>query len=1137
MFLKNFTRKPIFWAIFVILSIACTIFTIKYFSQAQSIINIDIKMDRNQALQEAKKLSKLYKLGPNYLDSKDYKQAIIFEIDNNVKTFIELECGGKEAFIKMVKDGLYMPYKWTVRHFKEFEKNEVYIKFTHEGKPYGFIEIISDDTPGQDISKKEAQKIAQKEASTNWGINFDNYKETEYSKNLKQIKRSDHTFIYERTDAKIGNNTNIGYYRLKIIVSGDKVTTIENYIKIPESFINKYKEMRSHNNTIAYIGSFLLLILYAIGGCILGLYFLFRSEYVIWKTPIILATIFAFLNLAEKINIIPCAWMNYNTVSSSNNFFISYLISSFITFLSKLFIFAISFMAAESLTRKAFGNHISLWKIWSKDNASSTKVAGRTVGGYLLVPFMLAYVTGTYLFTTKFLGWWSPAGEIVDPNILSHYLPWLNPFVTSLGAGFWEECLFRAVPLSCAALIGQKYGKKNWWILGAFILQAIIFGACHANYPVQPSYARLIELILPSFMFAGVYLSFGLLPSIITHYIYDLILISLPLFISSTKYAFINQTVTILLGSIPIIIILFARLKTKKWTEIKEEYLNKNWLKPEKFTSQKKEENIIQEKVSINNKIILSIFLGAIIGIASYLYFTPFKHNAIKINISQKEVIKVARENLNKRGLNLEAWNAYPILAANFESGYGLEKKLQKQSYKMQHKFIWQHDKNLYKKLLGTYLNEPQWIVRFIKFTGTQQEKTEEYIAFIDNNKDIARIYHKIPENIADEKLSEKKARIIAQTHLSQALKLNPKNLKEITAKSEKLKDRTNWKFIFVDPSIISIDKTEGRIVIKIDGDNISDSYRYIKVPEQWLRIEINKQNLLSILQTILLLLFTFLSMLLVIIVGMKVKQISKKYAIIGLSTYFTANLLLNLNLISNIIATFDPIKPFYSQLLQTISSIFLSTTVMSIFFGLAFGLIIKLKNGTILSNNKLILISSSIGIGLIIIGINAFISYFKPSIEPIWPDYGNLTGYLPILSIIIKNTIQYLKFTGYTIIFIMALNYIYNSWQKSLKYKYLLITLLFILSSFAITECNIDYLSFWVIKSLALAITGIITYIFFVRLDLRIIPFIVAIIAISGIFKQIVFNAYPLVIFGNISAILIIILLAIFLSKELNKA
>lgn len=1135
MFIKNITRNPFFWSIFIALSIVCTVFTIKYFSKSQSIINIDIKMDRHQALKEAEKLTHQQNLGPQ-----NYMQAVSFEVDGDTKTFIELECGGKDAFVKMIKDGLYMPYRWIVRHFKEFEKNEVYIKFTHEGKPYGFKEVISDDATGADISKKEAQKIAEIEATTNWGINFNKYKLVESSKEIKQTKRSDHTFVYERTDAKLGENDNIGYYRLKILVTGDKVTALENFVKIPESFINKYKEMRSHNNTIAYIASFLLTILYLLGGCLVGLYFLFKCDYVIWKTPIVLAIFMAFLAFAERINVIPCAWMSYNTVSSSTNFLVSYLISCFITFLYKFFLFALTFMAAESLTRKAFGNHISLWKIWSKDNASSIAVAGRTVGGYLLATFMLAYVTGVYLITTNYFGWWTPASELVDPNILSHYLPWLNPFVGSFSAGFWEECLFRAVPLSCAALIGQKFGKKYWWIAFAFILQAIIFGAAHANYAAQPSYARLIELIAPSFMFASIFLAFGLLPSIITHFIYDLILMSIPLFVSSAKYAFVNQAAVILLGLIPIFIVLISKLRHNKWSEINNQYLNKYWLKPiEKVNNKPEPKEIIQTKISLNKKFIWPIFACAAVCLASYLYFTPFKHNAIKISLSQQEAVKAAQNGLKQRGLKIENWRAYPILSYNFDYAQYLRKprsKYIKPGGQMQHKFIWQQDKNLYEKLLGKYLSEPQWIIRFVKFSGTQQERTEEYFAFINDKKELSRIYHKIPEDKKDQKLRESKARIIARTHIAQVLNLDPKSLNEITAKSKQLKDRINWKFVFADPNALSIDKTEARIVIKIDGDDVSDAYRYVNIPEDWIRDEKNKQNTLSILETIILLLFTFISMLTFIIVGMQIKQFSKKQISLGILTYCTASLLVSLNSISNIIANFDPIKPFYSQLLQSIGSMFISTLLLSVFFGIIFGIIIQLKNNTFFDTKRHIIFISSCA-GIIFIGIDALVSHFKPSMLPLWPDYSNLSGYWPLINIIVGNTIKYLKYTFCIIIFTTALNYIYTSWERSFKYKYSLIIALFIISSFSLTDCDIDYLSFWAIKSLILAITGLTIYIFVARLDLRTTPFITATVIIFGLMRQIIFAPYQNILIYNIISILIIILLAVFLSRKINKA
>src|SRR5581483_8639533 len=104
-------------------------------------------------------------------------------------------------------------------------------------------------------------------------------------------------------------------------------------------------------------------------------------------------------------------------------------------------------MAAESLTRAAFGNHIQLWKSWNPPVASSYQMLGRTISGYLLIPIFLAYDIIFYIITKTYFGWWSPSDSLIDPNILANYFPWLSSIVYSLGAGFWEECLFRAVPL------------------------------------------------------------------------------------------------------------------------------------------------------------------------------------------------------------------------------------------------------------------------------------------------------------------------------------------------------------------------------------------------------------------------------------------------------------------------------------------------------------------------------------------------------------------------------------------------------------------------------------------------------------------------------------------------------------------
>lgn len=86
----------------------------------------------------------------------------------------------------------------------------------------------------------------------------------------------------------------------------------------------------------------------------------------------------------------------------------------------------ISFMAAESLTRQAFPRQLQLWRLWRPEVAASPAVLGRTVGAYLLVGVFFAYEVGLYFFTTRQLGWWSPADALYDPNVLASYFPWLS---------------------------------------------------------------------------------------------------------------------------------------------------------------------------------------------------------------------------------------------------------------------------------------------------------------------------------------------------------------------------------------------------------------------------------------------------------------------------------------------------------------------------------------------------------------------------------------------------------------------------------------------------------------------------------------------------------------------------------------
>ena len=101
----------------------------------------------------------------------------------------------------------------------------------------------------------------------------------------------------------------------------------------------------------------------------------------------------------------------------------------------------------------------------------------------------------------------------------------------ALQAGFMEECLFRAVPLSLAALIGARFGIAPSAIACTLVLQAVVFGAAHANYPGFPAYSRPVELFGPALIWGLIFLRFGLLPTVILHAVFDLVLMSIPVFL------------------------------------------------------------------------------------------------------------------------------------------------------------------------------------------------------------------------------------------------------------------------------------------------------------------------------------------------------------------------------------------------------------------------------------------------------------------------------------------------------------------------------------------------------------------------------------------------------------------------------
>lgn len=148
-------KKPYFWIIFTSIAVICTIFVFKFFPLAFPMIDLELTMDRKAALQKAQEINEKYNLSPD-----GYREAAFFILDGLTMFYVELEAGGTEAFREMLKDSLYAPYYWRVRHFKENEIDEVSYYFTPTSELIGFRRKLPEDTQGAALVSDSALTIA-----------------------------------------------------------------------------------------------------------------------------------------------------------------------------------------------------------------------------------------------------------------------------------------------------------------------------------------------------------------------------------------------------------------------------------------------------------------------------------------------------------------------------------------------------------------------------------------------------------------------------------------------------------------------------------------------------------------------------------------------------------------------------------------------------------------------------------------------------------------------------------------------------------------------------------------------------------------------------------------------------------------
>ncbi len=812
------TRQAWFWILLLAIALSCGVFTFRHFDLLLPILEVDVKMTRDGAIAKARDLDSALRL----TSAKLTRSAAGFRGDPKTQTFIEQEGGGKEALKAVVGEGEHVLYSWRARRFEPGATLEVSVLFTPAGRPYGFRARLPEAQGGAALGQDAARAIALRHGAADWSVDFSRYKSVASSTVTRTGGRVDHEFRFERTDAPIG----AGKLLLSLIVGGDRLTGLVRTIEVPEAFERRYAERRSANSTISAAANVVMSLVYMLGGCLFGAIWLVRRGAWQWKPAAAWAFVIALLSAAAMLDSIPASWLHYDTAIPPETHYAKGIGAALATLVMWWAVLLATFASGEGLGRVAFGHHPQLWKAWAPRVGATRAILGRTLGGYAWVGLELGFVAMFYFVTHRYFGWWSPGELLIDPNILSHAQPWITPVATALRAGVWEEFLFRAVPLAGAALIGRHFGRERLFIGVALVLQALVFGCAHADYPQEPSWARPVELFLPSLVWGLVYLRYGILPGILMHFGFDLALMSTPLWVTDAPGIAFDRTMVVLFGSAPLLVVLWCVARARGPTELAAVDLNASAPRHEPvWRPAGKPEAVEPAKAVTRGATLLLLALGAL-GAAGWVMRLATPYDAPGLAITRAEAVRIAEAAVENEGTKLgPEWRRL----ARAEGPRDREP----------HAFVWRKGgEEAFKALLGNHLAPPLWAIRFARFDGDVDVagRAEAWYVFVGGDGAVRAVHHRLPEARPGARLTQEEARNKAHAFIARWLGVDPARLRFVSGRATNRPDRLDWEFIHADPSRNVPGGGEAYVQVDIAGDQVAARGRYVFVPEDWTR-------------------------------------------------------------------------------------------------------------------------------------------------------------------------------------------------------------------------------------------------------------------------------------------------------------
>jgi membrane protease YdiL (CAAX protease family) len=790
----------------------------KYFFQAFPEASVEFKVPRGAALEQARQF-----VSAQGAQLNGYQSSIIFQVDDNAKTYLEREVGLKQAN-QMMTNEVHIWY-WQTRFFRPLQKEEFDVRVDPAGGVVGYTHELEETAPGARLERGVAQTAAESFLRETLHADLSRYDFREEEANsTERPNRRDWSFSWERR----GFRAKDAPYRLNVTLAGDHVDGYAEYLKVPEEWERGYERVRSSNSFIEYIA----LIPYAffLGGCLYVIFSLGRGGLLEWRGGLVLGAFLTALYFIMTMNQWPLDRAGYDTNTPYSGFFLSQLGRAILTSIVSALLVAIAVVPGEPLYRVLQPGRIRLGVGFRLAGIRTKEFFTANVIGICLAAAHIGYITVFYIVSGK-LGAWAPQ-DLNYTDVVSTWLPWVYPLTIGIYAATSEEFLFRMFAIPYLLRI-----TKSRFL--AVVVPAFAWGFLHSNYPQEPAYIRGVEVGLIGIVAGLVMFRWGIWATLTWHYTVDAFLISTSLLRSEGIYLRVSGAIVGGAALIPLAIAAISYL-SRGGFETDQELLNSarplsaSQAGPMTETAEVVAPEIAPESgaaeaspgfAPMSSRTLAVLAICGVLGLA---LLVGVKREAIgdfvRFEINAREATARADQVLRDNKVDPATYQHAATVTYTFD-GYTNEYLRRTIGIAAANR--------IYRDLVPSAF----WMVRYFR-----DSQNEEYMAVLRTDGSLHSLHHTLDEKAPGANLTKEEALGLAEAYVRDQKKIDLTVWNLVEPSTDKKPARTDHTFIWeqkaaLDAASAQPGSTAGahiRMQVQVQGDEVSGYRVFIKIPEAW---------------------------------------------------------------------------------------------------------------------------------------------------------------------------------------------------------------------------------------------------------------------------------------------------------------